>query len=77
MKYKITPIFPGKCKITLQPVTEEEKEVTDADTLQLYYQAALTSKFGPKALLMSVDEMSARLEVTANYVMQGGTLGNM
>lgn len=77
MKAKVTDVRPGKCKIQLQPETPEQKAITDPDTFQLYYEHALASKYGPKARLMSVDEMEAGFEVTANYIFEGNGVGNV
>jgi hypothetical protein len=76
MKFELTPLFPGKCIVKLIPETPEEKAITDPDIFQAYFQIGINRQFGPKAHLMSVDEMEIGFEMTANYIMERSRLSD-
>lgn len=86
MKYNVRKITNDKCEIKLVPdgnidklllsIKDENEKALKADTFEYHYQRAVTFKFGPKAHLLGITEINYPSEVIADYVLEGGSIGD-
>jgi len=85
MKYEITKMGLGKCRIKLVPENDIENKllILNSDkekeekmyTFEYHYQQAIKYKYGTKAHLNSISEILFPVIVDAEYILEGGSLG--